>query len=1016
MGANFRRVLGLFVSYNSFESEQDLAGSLFIIVMQKTLRILLGVVSQEDRLKVQNALESADVRTEQVVVSDFTAVLESLRRDAYDCAVLDDHLMDGDGVALVQILRSVEVNVALLVLTDRADEQAAIELIQVGAATSLTKQDVSTDRLEERLQTSMRLNAAVVQTAVANQRLRESEERYRLILEGLNDGIWDWDFCDNRIYCNDRLYEMVGFTRDELAPTYETFAQFYHPDDRDKVNRVLTFHLEQGIPYEVELRLRHRSGGYINCLVRGKSQHNSEGLPVRMTGTVRDVTKNRQLAEALRVSESQFRQLTDSNLIGVSFTDLAGVVTEANDGFLQIVGYTREDLRLGRINCREITSPDYQVLDEQKAQELRISRVCKPFEKEYVRKDGSRVAVMVGAAMLEGSDHYAIAFVLDISESKARLRERQDADAKITTLNQSLTLRVNELQTLLGVIPIGVGIADDPECKHIRANLQLVKLLGLPSDRATALTPLDPIQNSHFKVFQRGQAPPEVELPMQHAVANGIEVWDQEIDVIRDDGTIVNLVESAVPLFDASNQVRGCLSTFVDITERKQTEERLRQAVLSLGEQQQQLRTLHLLNNLLNQRLAYLPDLLHVMVQSICEAIPAAQFGFIALYNSEMDLLEWTAKAGEGVEKLEQAGSIQARLLSEVFLTGKPLLMQEELEDSSTVGAVPASMYGVAIESAQAGRLGVLVVGNWQERDVFTAEIRYLLWAFREQAAIAINNGRLIKALEEREERLAVQNNILSRQNVELERQRQQIQAQNLKLVEASQVKSQFLGTISHELRTPMNAILGFSRLLLRQTQGVLPPKQANMVERILNNGIHLLNLINDVLDFSRLEAERLELKLEPLDLVQLTTVIVAELRLLAHKKQLTIHLVSDLTQPHITNDRLRLRQILVNLLSNAIKFTDAGSVQVRLHELNPDRVEITVTDTGIGIAEANLPHIFEAFRQVNQTITRKHGGTGLGLAITEWLVKLMQGEITVESRLGVGSVFRVELPRQIQS
>jgi len=693
---------------------------------------------------------------------------------------------------------------------------------------------------------------------------------------------------------------------------------------------------------------------------------------------------------------------------------------EANDGFLQIVGYSREDLRSGQVNWQRMTPPEYRALDAQKLEKIRSSGACKPFQKEYLRKDGSRAAVMVGASMVEGSEHYTTAFVLDISEGKARLQEREQADAEIMALNQRLTLRVNELQTLLSVIPIGVGIADDPECKTIRANPQLVRLLGLPSDRVTPLTQLSPTQTHHFKVFQHGQELPQMELPMQYAAANGVEVWDEETDILRGDETVVNLLQSAVPLFNELAQVRGCISTFVDITERKQTEERLRQAVLSLGEQQQQLRTLHRLNNLLNQRLSDLPDLLQVMIQAICEAIPTAQFGFIALHNPVTDLLEWTAKVGEGVEQLERADhGVAARLLSEVFSTGKPLLMQEERVDMSIAptvpAAIPAAMYGVAIESALAGRLGVLVVGNWQERDGFTGDTRYLLWAFREQAAIAINNGQLIKTLEEREERLAVQNDILLRQNMELERQRQQIQAQNLELVEASQVKSQFLATISHELRTPMNAILGFSRLLLRQSQGTLAPKQINMVERILNNGIHLLNLIDDVLDFSKLEAERLELNLEPLNLVQLTTAIVDELGILADKKQLPLYLLADLTDPHITNDGLRLRQILINLLSNAIKFTEAGSLQVRLRDLEGDRLEITVTDTGIGIAEVDVPHIFEAFRQVNQTMTRKYGGTGLGLAITEWLVQLMQGKITVESRLGVGSTFRVELPRHVR-
>jgi signal transduction histidine kinase len=122
-----------------------------------------------------------------------------------------------------------------------------------------------------------------------------------------------------------------------------------------------------------------------------------------------------------------------------------------------------------------------------------------------------------------------------------------------------------------------------------------------------------------------------------------------------------------------------------------------------------------------------------------------------------------------------------------------------------------------------------------------------------------------------------------------------------------------------------------------------------------------------------------------------------------------------NLQNPYIVNDSDRLRQVLVNLLANAIKFTDSGSVQVEVWELPSDRIAIVVKDTGIGIAKADMEHIFREFRQLNQTLTRKHGGTGLGLAIVDRLVGMMQGKIVVESQLGKGSTFRVELPRQVR-
>ncbi len=187
------------------------------------------------------------------------------------------------------------------------------------------------------------------------------------------------------------------------------------------------------------------------------------------------------------------------------------------------------------------------------------------------------------------------------------------------------------------------------------------------------------------------------------------------------------------------------------------------------------------------------------------------------------------------------------------------------------------------------------------------------------------------------------------------------------------------------------------------------------MVDRILNNGKNLLALINDILDLSKIEAGRLELKLERLSLSELIIATTSELRSLAQQKNLALETELHLTNSWIVNDSSRLRQVLVNLISNAIKFTDAGTVRVEVLEAENQQIAIVVHDTGIGIAPENIVKIFEEFKQLDQTITRRHPGTGLGLAITKWLVQMMNGSIVVESQLGVGSTFRVELARFLE-
>jgi signal transduction histidine kinase len=257
--------------------------------------------------------------------------------------------------------------------------------------------------------------------------------------------------------------------------------------------------------------------------------------------------------------------------------------------------------------------------------------------------------------------------------------------------------------------------------------------------------------------------------------------------------------------------------------------------------------------------------------------------------------------------------------------------------------------------------------------------------------------------------------NLLVEQHKALEQQRQQIHEQNLQLIHAGALKSRFLATISHELRTPLNAILGFSQMLLRPSKGVLTPKQSEMVQRIFSNGKNLLQMLNEVLDFTQIEANHLHLQPELFNLKNLVTATVEEVRSLAALKELNLTTQLNLQDAVVFNDTVRLRQALINLLSNAIKFTDTGKVWVELTEISHNRVSIAVRDTGIGIAPEHMDYIFEAFRQIDQTNTRKHSGTGLGLAITQTLVNIMGGTLTVTSQLGKGSTFKIELPRQVE-
>ena len=215
---------------------------------------------------------------------------------------------------------------------------------------------------------------------------------------------------------------------------------------------------------------------------------------------------------------------------------------------------------------------------------------------------------------------------------------------------------------------------------------------------------------------------------------------------------------------------------------------------------------------------------------------------------------------------------------------------------------------------------------------------------------------------------------------------------------------------MSHELRTPLNSIIGYSEIMLMGINGPLNKENTEDVQAILNSGRHLLNLINDILDLAKIEAGRMALDIDDVSIHALLDDIKVSHSPILHQKPLRLVFEIQDDIPTIEADSLRLKQILTNLLTNAIKFTDQGSIYLRVRYEN-GWLFLAVQDEGIGISEEHLSTIFEQFRQVDGSSTRRAEGTGLGLTITNHLVQLHGGMIEVESQLGVGSTFTVRLP-----
>ncbi len=228
----------------------------------------------------------------------------------------------------------------------------------------------------------------------------------------------------------------------------------------------------------------------------------------------------------------------------------------------------------------------------------------------------------------------------------------------------------------------------------------------------------------------------------------------------------------------------------------------------------------------------------------------------------------------------------------------------------------------------------------------------------------------------------------------------------------ADRLKSAFLATMSHELRTPLNSIIGFTGILLQGMAGPINPEQKKQLEMVRGSSRHLLALINDVLDISKIEAGQLEVRCEPFELSPVIERAVASVRPRAEQKGLVLESSVPAGLGQVASDPRRVEQVLLNLLSNAVKFTDRGRVTLEV-AADAEQVSLTVRDTGVGIQAQDLATLFQPFRQLESGLSRNHEGTGLGLAICRRLAGLLGGDVRAQSEWGAGSAFTFVLPRR---
>jgi PAS domain S-box-containing protein len=670
------------------------------------------------------------------------------------------------------------------------------------------------------------------------------------------------------------------------------------------------------------------------------------------------IEQQKQTQAELRSSAAKIRAIFDAMTEGLLVTDVMGRIVDANEAALSLHGYGARDELLGRSAMELVTRSGWSRLGENTRQLLETGETD-VFRCTMLRRDGS---------------------TFDAEQSTALLLDSEGEPQGMVTITRDVTQREADRREILRFKALAENAVDAIIMADLSGEVEYVnpagiRLFGFDERTGDIVgTPLTELWS-----------PDDLEVLVDQALpAAGATGWQGEVKQVRADGT---LFEAALTFFSVKGERDAPISLAAivrDITERKQAERELRDFTLQL------------------QTAADVSAQVSAILDptSLLEAVvPLVQqrFGLYHLHVYELSqegkVLIMRVGSGEAGRAMREHGHQIAldrhpSLVAKAARTQEIVLVDDVRQDPAFMPnpLLPDTRTEIAIPML----VGDQVVGVFDVQDRvagrFSVSEVAVFSTLATQVGISLRNAQYFEELQTVARRLR----------------------------EVDRLKSEFLANMSHELRTPLNSILGYAEVLLMGIDGELTPEMDEDVRAIFENGHQLLQLINDILDLTKIEAGRMSLSVEGVDVQSLLQQTKSHALGLLHRnpKPVEIRLFVDDDLPPIQADPIRLAQVLNNLVSNAVKFTDEGSVSLRAwHDRQAARLCIAVEDTGVGISESDLARLFERFHQVDGSSTRRAEGTGLGLAISKQLVEMHHGELTVESRVGMGSTFTVCLP-----
>ena len=899
--------------------------------------------------------------------------------------------------------------------------------------------------------------------------LAKSEAQFRTLVEGANDVIWSLGIDGCYTYLSPQFETIFGWKPNEWIG--QSFVEMIPPDDLEIVNQQYQKHILLGDKiHNLECRYLHRNGDYMWVRVSASAIKNEEGRVIGSQGILSDISDLKQAEIALQSSENRFRRVFSSNIVGMMFTDFTGQIVDANDRFLDIIGYTREELNNHEINWAEITPPEHKANDDKVIEHLTLYGAIDPWEKEYYRKDGSRVPVLIGIALLDNvqNDSSCVCVILDIRELKRaeqiifQQADREKILREITQkMRESLDLETifhtacQEIRRMILADRVGI-FKFNPESNFDDGEFVAESVLDAFSSVMNIRVHDHCFGENYASLYTQGK----------YYVANDIYnsgLADCHIDILAQFQIRANLVmpllygdklwgllcihQCDMPRYwqqseiDLIQQIANQLAIAIkqaNLYEQIQTELQVRQKAerriaLQLQRQQalaniiQKIRESLDINDILAKVTEQVKDILKCDRVIVFQLFPDGRSRIVE---------EIVSPPFPTLKNHQWLDEIWSEEILNFYWQGIPRIVPDVMNDIWTDCLVEYNFQGqiqskiVApillevnpnenhrwISPGQICKLwGILVVHSCEGLRVWNESEAELLQQIANQLAIAIQQASLFEQLQQ--ELMAKQ---LTQQK--LTETNEQLALSNEQLARATRLKDEFLANMSHELRTPLNAILGMSEALQEEVFGTLDEKQHQALQTIESSGSHLLTLINDILDVAKIESGKIELHRIPTSINQLCESSLVFIKQQSLQKRIQIHTDIPYYLPDLVIDEIRIRQVLINLLNNAIKFTPEGgrvSLKVSIKstpattetDLPTNYISFAITDNGIGITPENLAKLFQPFVQIDSALNRQYAGTGLGLTLVKRIVEMHGGKVEVNSKIGVGSCFVFLIP-----